>query len=352
MYRVLGGLRTQYWYWFVRNELIAVELKKELKPVKREKLERLKIDSTIGHTFSVSTVGRNLGKLFPYSNLESEFSNNGSKYKNGERAVSENIIKQVEQVLPGSQLAYQNGPKGLFSVLEAPNLVGALYIIAKELLAILESEEERLISDVELIEFTELLSTRIKLNIFGGTIKLLSAVEGVIEYLIPMNGWSEFVPAIFTDKITVGDLEAGNLLQSKYFKAKTVIPIVIGFAFFKAKYFDEIHYLSKVCYQEQYLILMNKIFLMDENTWQFNLPQKAELRKYRSIKEAELKIDEPNKEIMLKMDRNFKKSIESMTCDDESKLQQIEIVIKDVFQQAYIMANPVLFSDCKLWNEN
>lgn len=309
MYKILGSIRTQYWYWFIRDYLIKNELKECTDSKRKERLVRQNKNAALTSIYSSVKMGNELKVLSPYLNLDSEFTNNGNQYRYGTRVVQENTIKLVEQAVPGSQLAHQNGPSGLFTVLEAQSLVSSSNIIAKELLKVLKSKEELLSNDKELARFEEILSSRVRLNIFGGTIKLLNTLEDIIEFLFPLNEWSKFISVVITNKVEVNDIEAENLLNPKYFDLKTIFPIVISFAFIKAKYFDEIHYLSKVCYQERYLTFLNKSFLINEKLWNFEPPKTDEIVKEQSI------------------------------------LIEGEASMKHLFHQAYNLANPVFFKD-------
>lgn len=309
MYEILGSIRTQYWYWFIRDYLIRNELKERIDSKRKERLVRQNKNAALTSIYSSVKMGNELKVLSPYLNLDSEFKNNGDKYRYGTRVVQENNIKLVEQVVPGSLLAHQNGPSGLFTVLEAQSLVSSSNIIAKELLKVLKSKEELLSNDKELARFEEILSSRVRLNIFGGTIKLLNTLEDIIEFLFPLNEWSKFISVVITNKVEVNDIEAENLLNPKYFDLKTIFPIVISFAFIKAKYFDEIHYLSKVCYQERYLTFLNKSFLINEKLWNFEPPKTDKIVKEQSI------------------------------------LIEGEASMKHLFHQAYNLANPVFFKD-------
>ncbi|MBE0419055.1 MAG: hypothetical protein ACTJH9_13815 [Pseudoalteromonas sp.] len=309
MYKILGSIRTQYWYWFIRDCLIKNELKECTDSKRKERLVRQNKNAALTSIYSSVKMGNELKVLSPYLNLDSEFTNNGNQYRYGTRVVQENTIKLVEQAVPGSQLAHQNGPSGLFTVLEAQSLVSSSNIIAKELLKVLKSKEELLSNDKELARFEEILSSRVRLNIFGGTIKLLNTLEDIIEFLFPLNEWSKFISVVITNKVEVNDIEAENLLNPKYFDLKTIFPIVISFAFIKAKYFDEIHYLSKVCYQERYLTFLNKSFLINEKLWNFEPPKTDEIVKEQSI------------------------------------LIEGEASMKHLFHQAYNLANPVFFKD-------
>ncbi|MDC3212454.1 hypothetical protein NQU47_07700 [Pseudoalteromonas distincta] len=269
MYKALGKLKTQYWFWFVREHLIELELKKRLDSKRLEKLNRLKENPTLNNIYTMTDLGDELRKLLPYSNLDSNFADSGSKYKNGSRVLPKDQMELVELAVPGSQLAYQNGPKGLFSVLEAKSLSFAISIVAKELFEVLKSLNEESISDDLSFKF---LLLRLKQSMFDDTVELIAVIDEIIEYLFPMNKWNEPFSVIINGIVNVGDLEPENLLQPKLFELKAIAPLVIGYAFCKAKYFGEIHYLSKVCYKERYLVFINKVFLIKEKFWVFKPP--------------------------------------------------------------------------------
>lgn len=274
MYKILGSLRTQYWYWFIRDYLIDLELKEPLDSKRKERLVRQNENAIITSIYSKEKMGNELRVLSPYLNLDRVFTNYGDQYRYGTRAVNETNIKLVEQAVPGSRLAHQNGPSGLFSVLEAQSLSIATTIVAKELLELLKSKKDELISESSSFK---LLFLRLNQCMFDDTDGLISVIDEIIEYLFPMNKWNEHFSVRINGKVNVGDLEPESLLQSNFFELKTITPIVIGYAFCKAKYFGEIHYLSKVCYKEQYLAFINKVFLIDENSWVFEPPSSKEV---------------------------------------------------------------------------
>tara|TARA_Y100000310_G_scaffold1238_1_gene1720 strand:- start:387 stop:698 length:312 start_codon:yes stop_codon:yes gene_type:complete len=60
---------------------------------------------------------------------------------------------------------------------------------------------------------------------------------------------------------------------------KKAVPIAIGFGFIKAKFYDDIKCLYSVCYQEQYLTLLNMLFLIKEDSWKFNSIKKKKRSK-------------------------------------------------------------------------
>jgi hypothetical protein len=92
MYKALGKLRTQYWFWFIRDQLIELELKKRLDSRRLEKLNRLKENSTLNHIYTMTDLRYQLHKLSPNSSLDSEFDDSGSKYKNGSRVVPDHSV--------------------------------------------------------------------------------------------------------------------------------------------------------------------------------------------------------------------------------------------------------------------
>jgi hypothetical protein len=284
MYKVLGKLRTQYWFWFIRDQLIELELKKRLDSKRLEKLNKLKENSTLNHIYTMTDLRYQLHKLSPYSSLDSEFDDSGSKYKNGSRVVPDHSVIFVEEILPGSQFAYKSGPKGLFSIIEAQSLSLTVKLIAIQFLELFNSKVEELISDNEDLKlYTIRLKNCIYCNI---TVDLIDLLDEIIEYLFPRNQWREPLYVINRSNVEVVDFNDEDLFKPRYFELKELIPIIISHAFFRAKYFDEINYLSKICYDEGYLILLNKMFLIDKDFWLF-LPDSifsVEVQKDSSIK--------------------------------------------------------------------
>lgn len=284
MYKVLGKLRTQYWFWFVRDQLVELELKKRLDSKRLEMLNRLKEDSTLKNIYTMTNLRDKLYKLSNNSSLDSEFDDNGSKYKTGSRVVPDHTVVFVEEILPGSQLAYKNGPKGLFRVIEAQSLSLTVKLIAVQFLELFKSKFEELISDNEDLKLYNLrLMNCISFNII---VDLIDLLDEIIEYLFPENQWREPLYVINRSNVKVGDFNDEELFNPRYFELKELFPIVISHAFFRAKYFDEINYLSKVCYDEGYLILLNKMFLIDKDFWLFRPDSifSVEVQKDSSIK--------------------------------------------------------------------
>jgi hypothetical protein len=326
MYKILFELKTQYWYWFVRDKLIANELeniaqnngaltfkvtlsgkKSTITRLKKRtaKLKELVAKPTQKGIYSRAIIANWILELSGNEEAANNFSEDGDKYKNGSRPAPKELVEKLDQIFPGSLLAYEEGPCGLFLILEARTLIEAMLIIARELLKVLKAYRAPLKNDSTLNELTNLLSSRINLNIFGGAIKLLKTIEDTVDYLFPENHWDKFVSTIAIKHINLESLDQKCLLQPKYICLESVVPIVIGFAFFRARFFDEVHYLAKVCYEEQYLKLLNKEFLMKEEFWQFN--------QHYTIDMTSIDYDESN--------------------------------IKSIFQGAFTLANPVLFAD-------
>ena len=136
MYRVLGSLRTQYWFWFVRDKLIELELRESRNNKRKENLKRQKENATLTHIYSDKKMAVKLQKLSPYSNFEKEFTNNGKKYRKGERVAHSTLVKLIDQVIPGSMRAYEEGPQKLFLMIESDSMLQIVYEMATQLLII------------------------------------------------------------------------------------------------------------------------------------------------------------------------------------------------------------------------
>lgn len=302
MYRILEELRTQYWYWFVRDALINHELEAPVAEDRAKKLKLLKSNAKITHTFGDEKIGEKLWELTGDEKIENEFQNNGSGLRGGSRTVPDYLPKYLDKVIPGSLTAYTEGPCKLFLVLESNSLTSAMMALARGLLFVLESNRNIIQNDSVLVNLTDDISNRCKLGLFGSPIKLLNVIEDIVDYLFPDNKWDEFTSVIDSDN---ENFDITNLRHPRVIKLEIVVPVVIGFAFLKARYFDGVHYLSKVCYVEKYLQLLSHKFLMKEELWGFDTKAAKKVG-----------INPPNHE-----DSN----------------------IKGVFQQAFRMANPVFF---------
>ena len=109
---------------------------------------------------------------------------------------------------------------------------------------------------------------------------MFKAFDNIINYLFRNNEWKKFVSVIYLEKRESED----TFFQPKYFGLKELAPIIIGYGFFMAKYFDQVYSLAKVCYEERYLSLLNKNFLISKELWRFEKFGKIEL----STKEKEI----------------------------------------------------------------
>ncbi|MDI4653815.1 MULTISPECIES: hypothetical protein [Pseudoalteromonas] len=308
MFDILKYHRAQYWYWFVRDRLISLELESNVDSKKVKRFNQLIKAPLTTRIYSDAAIGKKLSELDPYSNFDSEFNNNGKDYRTGNRGLPQHLWKRVNNVIPNSAQAFTDGPAGLFLIFEAKNLTESACLIAKVLLTVLEAEQEVFKDDSQLLGLKKLLSNRVQFGIFGGTIKLLNTIEDIINYLYPTNDWDKFVPVVSSVDSSQDEFDPDKLLKPKYFELVAIAPIVIGFGFFRAKFFDEVHYLSKVCYQEQYLKLLHNKFLIKEEHWLFE-------------------------------SRNRKEDIDLTTNVRE------ESILKNLFLQASAMAHPTCLAD-------
>ncbi|CAM2790817.1 hypothetical protein [Pseudoalteromonas distincta] len=279
MHKIFGKLRTQYWYWFVRDQLIGLELEERINSNKREKFNQLKKNPTLRYIYSSNKMGQKLRKLSPLSNFDSEFLSNGNKYKNGTRVAPEQLVKRIDQVIPGSMLAYEEGPKKLFLIIETKNILEIVYELATQLLIICKSNDKVLLRDKVLFSLVNSLSNEVNLSVFAGAVRMFKAMDDIINHLFPDNKWDQFISVIYIEKIELHELETKHFYQPKYFELKELAPVLIGYGFFMAKYFSQGYSLARVCYEERYLSLLNKAFLIKEDFWRLETKKKVKLSK-------------------------------------------------------------------------
>ena len=321
MYKILKQFRAQYWFWYVRNELILNKLKSELDQEDKAELQKLLIDPTLEDIFGKESISDQIFSISGDEQLRSKFLDDSDKFRVGSRPSTEATPKWLDRYIPGSLSAFIEGPSGLFEIIEANSLVEAVFVIARHLLRVLKEDCDLYLGDSELERLTKSLSEHVQLGMFGGAFKLLNIIEEIINYIFPNNELDKFVSALQVVKTSPQQLEPKHLFQTKFLKLEVMAPIAVGYGFFRARFFDEIHYLSKVCYQEQFLTLLNKKFIMNEAFWLFeSYDNELSSAEYLHFKESERK----------KVNAN--------------RIEQAPI--KNIFCKAHFLTEPVLFSKC------
>ncbi|CCQ11227.1 hypothetical protein PALB_21040 [Pseudoalteromonas luteoviolacea B = ATCC 29581] len=273
MTTILDQLRTQYWYWFIRDKLIGIKLNEKLTSKERTKLENLRDKPLLVGQYSDAKVGKDLDRIGKVTNgsFFNEFANNGhgSKYRSGTRVPNEHWITSAETIIPGSALAYLQGPIRLFSIIEAKDLPEATIVLAKELRHILASNLENLEKQCKLYILFEKLTLSLVGSMYS-TFSVLNAVDEIINHLFPRNDWGKPKTYIEPIKIEAKDLNLNHLRQPRHLDLETLAVVVIGYAFIRARFFFETHYLSKVCYEEGFLKVIQARYLMSEKSWSFS----------------------------------------------------------------------------------
>ncbi|RHW76462.1 hypothetical protein [Colwellia sp. RSH04] len=298
MQGLLSFIRSQYWFWFVRNAIIDYELqdiannkarqvmkvvmkgsyKNDLQLERRKnKLLKLLDNPIHKNLYSRALMAEWIFEISNSEEVANIIANDGDKFKNADEPVPGSLVDNVEKIIPGSRLAYDSGPSGLFEILEAQTLLESLFILARQLLDILESNFDSLNKDEKLIELKKMLASRIQLGIFGGTIKLLRSVEDVFDYIFPNNEWEHFAPSVSKFENGTEGFNRNNFRQPMFISLDSIVPVLIGFAFFRARFFDEVHYLAKVCYEEGFLKVLYDRFLISENNWSFDRDKRVTL---------------------------------------------------------------------------
>lgn len=321
MYKILKQLRAQYWFWYVRNELILNKLKSELDQGHKAELQKLLAEPTLEDIFGKESIADQIFSISGDEQLRTTFLDDSDKFRVGSRPSLEMTPKLVERYIPGSLSAFREGPSGLLEIIEASSLVEAVFVIARHLLRVLEEGCDLYLGDRELERLTKSLSERVQLGMFGGAFKLLNIIEEIINYIFPNNEWDKFVPVLQVIKTSPQQLEPMHLFQTKSLKLEVMAPIAVGYGFIRARFFDEIHYLSKVCYQEQFLTFLNKKFIMNEAFWLFeSYDNELSSAEYLHFHKSERK----------KVNAN--------------RIEQAPI--KNIFCKAHFLTEQVLFSKC------
>ncbi len=292
MRKILDEQKTQYWFWFIRKILIDYELEDISNnrgvlankliskvninnlDVRRDKLLQLMAKPTTQSIYSREAMANWIFELSNNKKISDSFSENGDDFKNGSMPIPEKTVIFLDDVLPSSLQAYNEGPSGLFLILEAQTLLESLYILAEQLLKLLKSNLNKLHKSETLLSLTKSLEGLIKLGIFGGNVKLLRTVEDIFNYLFPNNNWDKFTLFITTLNDEKERFNRLQFHQETNFHLESLAPILVGYAFFRARHFNETHYLARVCYEEGCLKILKNNFLISEEHWRFDTDRK------------------------------------------------------------------------------
>lgn len=240
-----------------------------------------------------------------------EFSGYVGQFKRGLRTVPNSLKNRIDCLIPGSKLAHDQGPQNLFSVLETYSLPSAVWIINQSLLDAIESYGDE--QHPEFKEIQRLLNEYTMSSIFSGVFSLLESQSRAFDTLFPENKWDSCTAYVRPSSANLHELDTDKLLHSNILPIHIAAPIAIGFAFVRAKFFGEEHFLARMCFEDQFLKILNVKYMMKEDLWFCSNDDNGEATCQRSEKyENDSKFDGPT--------------------------------IRQVFQSAKLRTTPLLFS--------
>tara|TARA_B100000700_G_scaffold196347_1_gene216119 strand:- start:392 stop:1435 length:1044 start_codon:yes stop_codon:yes gene_type:complete len=286
MVKNLELLKAQYWYFFVRKELILKEIgeiderldalrrtrglstrnAEFTKQLKRQKNLRKLIDEPLlNNIYSNSYMSAQLTRLKHDKEIGYEFDTYIGKFKTGKRSVPITVLDRIEKLVPGSKNAHITGPYSLFQILEARTLSEAVWSINSELLSALQTRG--VCNSPDLDRAINMLALQSNASIFSGVLTLLENLNEVINIMYPCNDWDKDTVYVCPSKTPIDELKLKNLRQTKLLPIEIAAPIVISYAAVRAKYFGEEHYLAKLCFEDEYLKVLNVRYMMNEELW-------------------------------------------------------------------------------------
>ncbi|WP_370167100.1 hypothetical protein [Marisediminitalea sp.] len=286
MVKNLERLKAQYWYFFVRKELILkeiVEIDKSLHAQGRmsvlssrnaeftkqsrrlENLRKLIDDPLLNNIYSYSDMAAQLNRLSNNIGAGYQFDTYLGKFKVGERPVPETLLDRIEKLVSGSKNANITGPYSLFQILETRTLSEAVWSIHSELLSVLQNKG--VCDSPDLDRAVKMLDLQSNASIFSGVLTMLENLNKVINIMYPCNGWDKCTAYVCPSNTPTDELKLENLRQPKLLPIEVAAPIVISYAVVRARYFGEEHYLAKLCFEDEYLKVLNVKYMMNEELW-------------------------------------------------------------------------------------
>ena len=282
----LGRLKAQYWYFFVREQLILQDIREiaeRLNALERtrvlssrnaeytkqsqrqENLQKLIIEPLLNNIYSNSDMSARLMKLNNGIEIGYEFEKYAPKFKRGARSVPSRLLNRIEMLVPGSKNAHLKGPYSLFQLLEARTLSEAVWGINSELLSALKDKGDCSSPDVD--RAIKMLALQSNASIFSGVLTLLQNLNEVINIICPGNDWDKPTAYVCSSKTPIDELKIESLRQTKLLPIEVTAPRVINYAVVRAKYFGEEHYLAKLCFEDEFLKVLNVRYMMNEELW-------------------------------------------------------------------------------------
>lgn len=298
MDKFLGELKTQYWYWFLRDVLIKIELeeiKSELKKVSLSKREKLEVKRnllleqiaapTAPRLYKSPDMERRLCELRGRRNIEINLAKRGDKYKNGLRLVPHNVRKSIDMIVPGTFEAFERGPMGLFKIIQSDNFSDAIILLIREFLGCISKSQEEWKNDKEFVKVTEKLVAIVSMYSLDAGFAL-HTLETAMDKLFKnrlTDADLEILNSVVSGEIRKDQLDPIYLqmLQTSsfddyyhepsYMSLNEIAPIFVSMAFLKARYLNEARLLTRACFHRKYLKIMQRSFLMSDVLWFFDV---------------------------------------------------------------------------------
>lgn len=304
----LNELRTQYWYWFVRSKLMVdelqeiekklerassrnrVELEKKREIIKQQIQTPKKVELYTRKYVEARLTGlqnKVRSSIYPLVMYD--------KYRNGTKKVSKNLVPAVDELIPGSANAYEEGPAKMFRIMESETFPNAIILLIREFLRfIFKSEREwshdqELVSSIEkLVFFTEMYGPDV--GQAASTLEL--TLDMLCENRIDSSD-REILDLSERGLIRVDQLDPfyRNILIRKkddlfqepsYISLREFAVIYVSLSFLKAKFLGETLILSRCCFKRRYLKVMEEELLMSEVLWFFDVKNKEKVEPTKS----------------------------------------------------------------------
>lgn len=310
MDKFLGELKSQYWYWFLRDKLIKMELdeidsgiethleEKEDPEDKRNRLLEQIAAPTAPRLYKSPDMEKKLHKIRGQRNIDINLAKRGDKYKNGLRLVPYNVRAQIDMLVPGTSEAFENGPMGLFKIIQAESFSDAVELLIREFLGCISKSQDEWKDDKEFVEQAEKLVAIVHMYSFDAGMAL-HTLETAMDKLFKnrlTDADIKILNAVVSGEIRKDQLDPIylQLLQTSsfdeyyhepsYMNLNEVAPIFVSLAFLKARYLNDALLLTRACFHRKYLKVMQRSFLMSDVLWFFDVKSggKVEPSKSRS----------------------------------------------------------------------
>lgn len=276
-------LRSQYLFWFIRNELLTQEMEREeaklnsLDPKKSypAQYQRKLSEHTLqieGLLRATERPERGQGKYgMPYvlqkltnMNERTDWEELMKKALSGSRQFGASHVNLMDSELAGVRNAFENGPYHLFNVMYAESLFHASSALKESIVAALDSIHAKYshIKD----EVKHVLEISGITAIFGGGLKMMDGLDQAINLLFPKNEWRSFqYPMDVTDSSKKVSEIPG--IEKQILPLRSAAPILLSYAYIRACYFGEDNYLANICYKAKVLQILRSEYLINNKGW-------------------------------------------------------------------------------------